>query len=101
MLNPAGPRPNTRFRLLRWMLVLVAVCFIALVSAPQSSEGACHTGVAEIQVMCELDEQERLPVEITTELPSLTEPESTYAAPPPEGLSDPDRDPRNPPPRRG
>jgi hypothetical protein len=101
MLKPCGPKPNARFQPFRWLLVFMAVLFITLETGIQHRECDCQPGTAEVVAMCELDEQECLPLLINTEIPALAEPKSTYVAPPSEELSDLDLDPRHPPPRRG
>lgn len=101
MSQSGNPSPRAVPRFLLWMLVFLAVVLMALPSNTHRSECSCDSGVEEVQVMCELDEQERMPAQDSIKAIFLAESKTTFACPPAERLSDPHLDPESPPPKRG
>jgi hypothetical protein len=101
MSQPDKPSPQAVPRILLWVLVFLAVMLIAFPSNTHRSECACDSGVQEVQVICELDELERMPAQDSIKAISLTEHKTTFASPPVGRLSDPHLDLESPPPKRG
>ena len=79
----------------------MAVLCITLGSGNHDLECACHSETEQVQVMCEWEEQERLPAQIATAFTPVLKPEPAYELPPPEALSDLALDTKHPPPKRG
>jgi len=101
MSQSGNPSLRAVPRFLLWMLVFLAVILIALPSNTHRFECACDSGVEEVQVICELDELERMAAQDSIKAIFPAEHNTTFACPPSERLSDPYLDPESPPPKWG
>lgn len=78
MPQAGNPSPQAVPRFLLWVLVFLAVLLIALPSNTHRSECACDSGAQEVQLICELDELERMPAQDSIKALSLAEHKTTF-----------------------